>query len=387
MRIHVEQRRSARRSAAPPTRHRQLTIGVEEEFLLLDPLTAAPMPVVAEAVRALPGGVREHSRLEFHSSQMEMVTPVCTDLLELRRQLQHHRRVAAAAGEAAGARLVAVGAGLVPDDQAHVTDLPRYAEMAERFGALARDPGVCGCHVHVGVPDRESAVQVCNHLRPWLPVIQAMCANSPLHSGVDSGFASWRYALFGRWPSVGPTPYLESVAHYERLVEQLVTAGVIMDEAMVYWFARPSARYPTVEVRVGDVCSTAGEAVLIAGLVRGLVATALAAVEAGVVAAQVPDSVLSAAHWRAARDGLSGELLDLGTGRLRPAWRLVADLVAAVRPALVAHGDLPLVMQQLRALRATGTGAQRQRAVFQRTGEVPAVLAELAAQTVCDSDA
>jgi glutamate---cysteine ligase / carboxylate-amine ligase len=381
MRIDIDQR-PVRQYSRRAVARAPLTLGVEEEFLLLDPVTAAPMPVVGDAVRVLPAGVREHSRLEFHSSQMEMVSPVCTDLQVLRDRLAYHRRVANAAAESLGARLVAVGTGPVPADHAHVTDVPRYAEMADRFGALARDPGVCGCHVHVGVPDRETAVQVCNHLRPWLPVIQAMCVNSPFESGVDSGFASWRHAVFGRWPSVGPTPYLRSAHHYDELVAQLVAAGIMMDEAMVYWYARPSARYPTVEVRVGDVCPTADDAALVAALVRGLVDTAIGQVAAGFAAPEPPEQLVAAAHWQAARDGLVGELIDLRAGRLRPAWRMIADLVDAVRPALLRHGDLPMVMQRLRVLRARGTGAERQRAVFGRTGDITAVVAELATLTV-----
>ncbi|CCH19830.1 Protein of unknown function [Micromonospora lupini str. Lupac 08] len=129
-----------------------------------------------------------------------MVTPVCTDLAELRAHLVALRRAAADAAQNAGARLVAVGATPVRESHRTVPDEPRYHAMSRRFGPVAHDPAVCGCHVHVGLPDRELAVQVCNHLRPWLPIVQALTANSPLHDGADTGHASWRSLQLQRWP-------------------------------------------------------------------------------------------------------------------------------------------------------------------------------------------
>jgi carboxylate-amine ligase len=254
--------------------------------------------------------------------------------------------------------------------------------MAERFGAISQESGLCGCHVHVGVPDRETAVQVSNHLRPWLPLILAMTANSPIYAGVDTGHGSWRSIRFARWPSTGPTPYFDGVEHYDRTVQQLITAGALLDEGMVYWYARPSRLYPTIEVRVSDACPTVDDTVLIAALVRGLVATAIEDAAASVPAPPVPESLLSAAHWRAAHDGLDGALVQLPSGSVRPAWDLVAELLAKVGPALARHGDLALVEQGLAVLRQRGTGASRQRRVHERTGDIRAVIADLVAQTV-----
>ncbi len=156
----------------------------------------------------------------------------------------------------------------------------------------------------------------------------------------------------------------------------------MLDASMVYWYARPSVHYPTVEVRVGDVCSSVDDTVLVAGLIRALVATALDDIGAGLPAAQPRDCLVAAAHWHAAHDGLDDTLIDLRTGAARPAWELVEDLVGAVRPALLRHGDLDLVRDQLVRLRREGTGAARQRAVHRRTGDIHAVLADLAARTI-----
>lgn len=358
-----------------------LTLGVEEEFLLLDPVSGGNLPVADEVRAALRGPARDQSRQEFRHSMVEMVTPVCADLGELRAHLVALRRSAVEAAAGAGARLVAVGATPVAEPHRTVPDEPRYHAMSRRYGPVAHDPAVCGCHVHVGLPDRELAVQVCNHLRVWLPVVQAITTNSPLHDGYDTGHASWRSMQLERWPSIGPTPYFDSAADYDRTVDELIAAGIMLDAAMVYWYARPSSAYPTVEVRVGDVCPTVDDAVLVAALVRSLVATVADDVRAGVPAPGVRDCLVAAAHWRAAHDGLDGELIDLRAGGARPAWDLVDDLMATVAPALLRHGDLGYVLAQLARLRRDGTGATRQRRVFDDTGDLRAVIDDLAAQT------
>ncbi|MEV4639683.1 glutamate--cysteine ligase [Actinoplanes sp. NPDC049548] len=361
-----------------------LTLGVEEEFLLLDPHSGGNAPVVEQVMDALPADVRGQSHLEFRRSMVEMVSLVRVDLADLRRELLVLRRAAAAAAAGAGARLVAVGATPVADPELTVPDKPRYRAMVRQYGPIASDPAVCGCHVHVGVPDRELAVQVCNHLRPWLPVVQALTVNSPVHAGADTGHASWRSMQLERWPSMGPTPRFDSAEDYDRTVEALIMSGVMLDPSMVYWYARPSVHYPTVEIRVGDVCPTVDDTILVAGLIRALVATVVDDVRAGRPAPELRDCLVSAAHWRAAHEGLDGTLTDLRSGRVRPAWDLVDELFAAVSPALLRHGDLSLVGAQLDRLRRQGTGATRQRRILRESGGLGAVLDELARQTVAD---
>jgi YbdK family carboxylate-amine ligase len=361
---------------------RQLTVGVEEEFLLLDPDTGVNAAVAEAVIDNLPEAVRGQSRLELRRSMVEMVTPVCTDLLDLAEVLARHRRMAASAADTAGARLVAVGATPVDDPQRDVPEVPRYQDLVRRYGPVATDPALCGCHVHVGVPDRDLAVRVCNRLRMWLPVVQALASNSPFHAGIDTGHASWRSVQLTRWPGVGPTPHFSSAAEYDACVAALVSSGIMIDDAMVYWYARPSATYPTVEIRVGDVCPTVQDTVLVAALVRALVATMIDDELAGAPTSPVRDCEVAAAHWRAAREGLDGALMDLRLGTLRPAWDLVDELMATVSPALLRHGDVELVVRQLARLRRHGTGATRQRDVHARTGDLRAVLADLAEQTV-----
>jgi carboxylate-amine ligase len=360
-----------------------LTLGVEEEFLLVDPDTGSPAPVAPRVRRRLDPAVARHSRLEFHADQIEMASPVCTGLAELRRHLTRLRRAAAAAAEAEGVRLIAAGTQPLHSGGAPVTATPRYTAMARRAGHLAGDPSVCGCHVHVGVPDRDTAVRVGTSLRAWLPVLQALAANSPLAGGVDTGHASWRSTLWRRWPSVGPAPHLRDLRAYERAVAELTSSSpVVDDEAMLYWYARPSTSYPTVEVRVADVCLTVDDAVLVAALVRGLVGTALERLRGGGVVARVDGRRLAAAHRRAARYGLEGTLADPRDGRVRPAADVLAALVRRVRPALTRYGDMSTVERQLDRLRREGPGYARQRRLLRRTGGGRAMVEALAARTV-----
>jgi carboxylate-amine ligase len=253
--------------------------------------------------------------------------------------------------------------------------------MRERFGDLSPGAGLNGMHVHVSVPDPETGVQVLNHLRPWLPIFQAATANSPFFAGRDTGYASWRSMLWERWPTVGPTPYLESHEQYETMISDLIASGAMLDEGMLYWYARLSANYPTVEIRMGDVCPTPDDAMLLAALARALVATVLGEVEAGRPAPNVPHPLLMAAHWRAAHDGLEGVNIDMATREPRSAWKLMRQLFDYVRPELDRHGDLEMATVLMGRLRSHGTGAARQRAVFARQGSLEAVVDWLAETT------
>jgi glutamate---cysteine ligase / carboxylate-amine ligase len=358
-----------------------LTLGVEEEYLLVDATGPYGVEAVEQTFAELPDDIRESVQHEFMRSQIEVASPPELELDTLHSALRRLRQEVAAAAGRAGARLVAVGAAPASGPVTRVVDDPRYHRMRERYGDLAPGPGLNGMHVHVSIPDPEIGVQVLNHLRPWLPILQAATANSPLFEGRDTGYASWRSVMWERWPTVGPTPHLQSHEHYETLVGDLITTGAALDDGMLYWYARLSANYPTVEIRMGDVCPTLDEAMLLAALARALVATILPRVHEGLPAPDVAHPLLMAAHWRAAHDGLEGLNIDLATRQTRPAWKLFRQLFDYVRPELERHGDLALVTVLMGRLRAKGTGAARQRALLAQRGSVPDVVDWLAAAT------
>ncbi|MFF4648778.1 glutamate--cysteine ligase [Streptomyces sp. NPDC001380] len=361
------------------------TVGVEEEFLLVVPGAGRAVPYGPEVIgraagRFAPGRIQA----ELFPTQVETASVPCTALPDLRADLARLRRGIAAAAREEGCLPVACGtAVLAAAAEVDVTDDPRYRRMVHRFGPIARGQaeGVCGLHVHVGIEDRDEAVQVGNGLRPWLPVLEALAANSPFRHGLDAGYASTRALVWGRWPGTGPAPLFASAKAYDDLVDALVDSGMLLDRRMVYWHARLSERYPTVEVRVADSNDDLDTVVLVAALVRGLCATLLAEVRAGRTAPAVPGELLRAAHWRAARDGLAGLGLDPLACRLRPAGDLLEDLVRRARPGLEAAGDHRAVAALLAGVLRRGGGAVRQRAAFDRRGDLRDVVRALAEST------
>ena len=358
------------------------TFGVEEEFLLVDPDSGEPVARNATvARRAKERGV--DLQLELTSCQVETATEVVDTSEQLRDELTRLRRIAADAAEADGARLLAVALPPTVPHEFPITDKPRYRKIAERFGMIAHEQGISGCHVHVAVPDREAAIRVGNRLRPWLPLLLALTANSAVYRNTDTGYASWRGILWQRWPSAGPPPEFESAAEYDAVVRMLQETGAMLDDGMVYWDVRPSANFPTVEVRVADVRATVAETVLLAALVRGAVITALEAEQRGESLAPLAPHALRAAYWKSAREGLDGHAVDLTESHATvPAQELLNRLVDHVRPALETVGDYDMVCIELARVAEVGNGAMRQRRAWQRGHDIDDVLAEAAAATL-----
>jgi carboxylate-amine ligase len=349
---------------------------VEEEFLLVDPETGVPVNRAEEVVaiaREEQGLALDH---ELTGAQVETNTSVCRDVEQARRELLETRRKVAEAARAAGCRAIAVGAPPLGDATGDITDGARYQRIAREFGALAEQQLICGCHVHVAVQDKETAVQVCNHVRPWLPVLAAITANSPFSRGEDTEFASWRTTIWSRWPVSGPPPFFPSWQDYEDACDSVIESGTALDRAMVYWDVRPATDLPTVEVRVADVAATVDDAALLAALVRALVAKAVVDVGRGVTAEPVPLETLQQACWRAAKDGFGGSTADVLSGELVPVRDQLDALVRELTPIFEANGDLPAVQRGLRLLEDRGCGADRQRHAF-RDGDVQNLLALL----------
>ena len=358
-----------------------ITLGVEEEFVLLDPSTGATVLAGPDLVRMLGGepGIAQ----ELMRFQVETGTRVCTSLDDVGGELVRLRRLAAAAAASLGCRLVASGvAPYRTPGLAAVTAQPRYQELARRYGPVVADAGTCGCHVHVGVPSRDLGVQVLARLRPWLAPLLAVSANSPIAGGRDTRWASWRYVIQARWPTAVPPAAWPDAAAYDAAVRRLIGRGAALDERSVYFLARLSPRYPTIEVRVADVCLDAGTAVLLAGLTRALVATALAEARRGTPAAIAPARQVAAALAAAARQGLAGAGVDPFTGQAVDAPALRSRLLDHVYPALSDHGDTQTITRLLHRLDQRGTGADRQRAFFTGAASTPAFITALARATL-----
>lgn len=339
-------------------------LGVEEEFLLFDARGPGLAPVgdavTLAATLGNPGHQFDH---EFKQVQVELGTRPSTDLADVRDQLRRRRAELAAAAAEHGARLVAMGTSPVERD-APTTPDERYQRMEDHFGHVARHQLSCGMHVHVQVDSDRERVAVVDRLQPWLPVLVALSGNSPFWGAEDTGYDSFRSVSWGQWPTSGPTARFGDLATYRDTTSTLVGLGGALDEGGVYYPARLSPRYPTVEVRVSDVCASSDDAATLAALVRAMVETAVRDDADGVSAHDLRAEVLRASYWRAARFGVHEHLLDPSTLSLAPAWDVVAALVERVGPALEEVGDLHPVQEGLATLRRRGTGSALQRSTF-----------------------
>jgi carboxylate-amine ligase len=252
--------------------------------------------------------------------------------------------------------------------------------MVDEFGLIAEEQLTCGCHVHVEIDSESEGVAVLDRIRGWLPYLLALSANSPFWQGQDSGYASFRSQVWGRWPSAGPTELFGSVETYHATTRAMIESRTVLDLGMVYFDARLSRQHPTVEVRVADVCLDADDAVLLGGLVRALVDTAARSWRAGVPAAPIRTELLRLASWRAGRSGLDGDLVN-PAGRPAPAAQVIRALVDHVRPVLDEYGDWEVVEDLVATVLSRGNGATAQRRIYRTSGELADVVAYAADRT------
>ena len=357
-----------------------LTLGVEEELHLVDLDT---WQLAARAPQLLSRLPTENYSAELQRTTVETNTDVCSTLEELRADIVRLRKglVAVAADEGLG--LAAVGTPpLSSTSDFELTTTGRYGRMQDEYRLLVDEQLICGVQFHVGVANRDLAVAITQRVARDLPLLLALSASSPFWQGADTGYASIRSIIWQRWPTSGTFGRLESAAEYDRLVGDLIASGVIADAKMVYFDVRPSAHVPTVELRVCDACPIVDDAVLIAGLFRGMVAQAESDIANCVPSRPLAPPLHRAAMWRAARSGLAGELLDNSTDpQPVPAADAVRSLLTRIRPQLERLGDWDAVAQLAEATLRRGNSADRQRAAYAEQGRIADVVEQVVTET------
>ncbi len=313
----------AHRTASPE----ELTVGVEEEYQLVDPVTGE---LRGRSRYVIAADWTDELKAEMQQHTVEVETRVCEGTRCVRDDLARLRLQAAVAAEAAGVRVVAAGVHpFSPAEGYAFTADPVYQEIRAEYRALAETQAIFGMHVHVGVPPWVDRVRVANVARLYLPYLLALTASSPWYGGADTGYASYRSLIWRRWPRSGPPPRLEGTEEMEKLMGWLRETGCIDGPGRVYWDLRPHHKYPTVEFRVTDVTPRLEDAVAAAALARAIVA--------GVVdgtltepdhSAPVLQALLGENAWRASRDGTEAEFVDLWspTPRAEPAREAVGRL-------------------------------------------------------------
>jgi carboxylate-amine ligase len=358
------------------------TFGVEEEYQIIDPTTrnlCSNAEFVLTEAQKLLGSTAQP---EIHLAQIEVATPVCSTLVELREKLCQLRKGIITAAARYNKHIAAAGSHPFSHWSAQViTPRARYQALERDYQQLAREQSIFGCHVHVGIESHAMALQVINRARIWLSCLLALTSNSPFWWGTDTGYMSYRHLIWARWPQAGPPPGFASLNEYEALMQALVTTRSIEDRTKLYWDMRISERFPTVEVRIMDVCTTIDEAVMIAGIVRALVRTCYEQVKRGEPAIPAQQELLRISHWHAARYGLEANLIDVRSERAIPALQLIEDFLDFLRPALERQGDWHEITMLVNKVIQQGIGASRQRNVYKQTGRLEDVVDFIVAET------
>lgn len=346
--------------------------------MIVDPSNGSPLPLAADLLRLQdPGEMSAPSAhpmlaVELHQEQLEVITHPHSTLSGLEAAILAGRALADSLARKAGVRIAALATSPLAVTP-HATSNPRYDALLEKFAVTAREQLTCGCHIHVSVGSDEEGVAVLDRIRAWLPPLMALSSNSPFWNGTDSGYASYRTQAWNRWSSAGPTEIFGSAQAYHQRVADLAGTGVVNNPD---FDARLSARHPTVEIRVSDVCLDPRDTVLIAALVRGLVETAAREWKTGRAPDMVPAIILRQGAWLASRWGIDGELLHPLTHKPDTARNVIAALQDHIRDALDEAGDAAYVEAAVHRIFSNGNGAKLQRQAYARHGRLADVVSD-----------
>jgi carboxylate-amine ligase len=342
------------------------TFGIEEEYHLVDRQTGRLAAAPAALMEACSSRLGEQVSPEFLRTQIEIGTPVCRSFREAREALVHCR--ATIASLAAGHGLAPIAAGTHPFAEwsaLETTDKQRYQDLARDLAVVGRRLVICGMHVHVGIEDPELRIDIMNQVRYFLPHLYVLSTSSPFWEGEVTGLKGYRLSVADESPRTGLPGRFSGWDEYARTVDVLVRAGVIEDASKIWWDLRPSTRFPTLEMRITDVCTRIDDAVAIAALYLCFCRMVYRLRRANLSWRPYPVFLLEENRWRAQRYGVKGSLFDLGKGTLVPFSELmgeIQDLIAEDAAVLGCQAEVA----HARSIVAEGTSADRQLAVYER---------------------
>ncbi len=357
------------------------TIGIEEEFQLVDRDTFALRSHVSEMIKAGRPTLGDQIKPEILQSVVEVGTKVCKDITEAAEQV---RLLRAALGHLAaqhGLHIAAAGTHPWSDwrDQ-EITEHDRYRSLVQDMQDVVRALTIFGLHVHVGVDDRQRAIEIMNEARYFLPHLLALSANSPFWRGRRTGLHSYRCVVWNRFPRTGIPESFASWDEFENLIETMVRTGCIDDAKRIWWDIRPHPYFNTLEFRICDMQTTVEETAMLAALMQAIVAKLYRLRERNLGFRQYHRSLLMENRWRAMRHGLEGRLIDFGKEAEVPIADLLDELLAFVDEVVDDLGSRPYV-EYARTIVARGNGAQRQLATYERTGDLRAVVEGIVRET------
>jgi carboxylate-amine ligase len=358
-----------------------LTIGIEEEYQVIDPKTLELKSYITEILQG-DKVIMDEIKPELHQSMVEIGSRVCHNPAELRDEIVRLRGMVMDLAGKSG--LVIAAAGTHPFSlwtEQEITPLERYIGVKSDLADLAQQLLIFGTHIHVGIEDREFMIDVMNVARYLLPHVLALSTSSPFWQGRNTGLKSYRSIVFKNFPRTGVPPIMRGLTDYEELLESLVVTNSVPDGSKIWWDVRPHHAYPTLEFRVLDVCTRVDEAVCLAAILQAIVAKLWKLRRDNLTFRIYPSAMIEENKWRAVRFGLDGKLIDFGKQKELPARELISEIlhwfVDDVVDELGTRKEIEYAFEIMR----TGTSADRQLAVFERTGDLKNVVRNVVAET------
>jgi glutamate---cysteine ligase / carboxylate-amine ligase len=341
------------------------TIGIEEEYLVVDretrDLIKNPPQEMWVSLREVLGS---QVTPEFLKAQIEVATKVCARLSEAREDLATLRREMSQVVAEYGAAIIASSTHPFANwSEQETTEQPRYLRLAADYQQVARQLVICGMHVHVGIDDTHLRIDLMNQVRYMLPHLLALSTSSPFWAGTDTGLLAYRLVIFKNLPRTGVPEEFTSWDEYQRMVAVLVEAGLIEDATKLWWDIRPSARYPTLEMRVSDVCTRLDDAMTIAALYQCLLGYLFRLRRQNQRWRGYSPMLISENMWRAQRYGTEGSLVDFGRGELVPYSELIEEFIETVSQDAIEF-DVRDEVRHARTIVREGTSAHRQIATY-----------------------
>jgi carboxylate-amine ligase len=343
----------------------EFTIGIEEEYLVVDretrDLFQKPPPEMWDALGEVIGSQVTH---EFLQAQIEVGTKVCARVSEAREDLAGLRRDLSKVVSEYGAAIIASSTHPFANwAQQETTPDPRYMRIQADYQQVARQLVICGMHVHVGIEDRHLRIDLMNQIRYFLPHLLALSCSSPFWDGALTGLHAYRLVIFQNLPRTGMPEEFVSWGEYERYVEILVSAGLIEDASKLWWDIRPSTRYPTLEMRISDVCTRLDDAMTIAAFYQALLGYLYRLRRDNQRWRVYSPGIIEENVWRAQRYGTGGTLVDFGKGALVPFPDLIEELIEIIAQDAVEF-EVEDEIRRARDIIAEGTSADRQIAAY-----------------------
>lgn len=347
-------------SKAMPPNEPSFTFGIEEEYHLVDLSTRGFAPAPAALMEACEAALGTKVAPEFFRSQIEIGTSVCRDFAAARTELAHLRRTIATTAREYGLAPIAASTHPFADKSSlQTTQKERYQALARDFAGIGRRLAICGMHVHVAIENDEMRIDLMNQARYFLPHLLMLSTSSPFWQGEDTGLKSYRLAIFHELPRTGLPQRFESYGEYQRTIDVLVKNGVIEDASKIWWDLRPSARFPTVEMRVTDVCTRIDDALSIAALYVCIMRMLYRLRRSNQKWRSYPAFLIEENHWRAQRYSVHDPLFDFGKGHLVPFAALINELIDLIAEDAAVLGCEKEVKHAL-SIATGGTSADRQ---------------------------